>query len=240
MAFEDLLSTKATGKAQAQSGPGQSNIAEQMAQQQAQEQIGDVQEQGQLADQQQEAQKGAIEEEGKTQQRGLDFADDERQVAEMEQVQGLLQKAEFSDVQLEDRQDALALETSAHKLMMQDQAYVQQLREVGRRGRLTDEITFNEELDRQVYGEDLSMLMDELGWLEGQGAIARDRADDLFNMEVDVAMAIAAADTKQAGAQMIGQGVLDAGTAAGGYYADQTKKEPTTTQTEELSEQLFY
>ena len=47
MAFEDLISTKATGKAQASSGPGQSNIAAQMAQGQANKQIAQQQEQGQ-------------------------------------------------------------------------------------------------------------------------------------------------------------------------------------------------
>lgn len=214
MAFEDLISTKATGKAQTSSGPGQSNIAAQMAQGQANKQIGQQQEQGQLQEQAQDQQMAAIKQEGLDQQQALKTQDIEKAAANMEQVQGILQNAEFSEMELEGRQDALGLETAAHKLMMEDQSYIQQLREVGRRRRLHDSIAFNEEMDKTVLGSELSKLMNELGWMEGQGKIARERGDELYGMGVDIAMAIAAADAEQANTEMMGNAVMGAATTA--------------------------
>lgn len=211
--FQSLLATKATGKAQAPSGPSQSNIGQQVAEQQAGEQQAQVQESIGLEMQQQEAQRDAIQEETTQQNMALKFREEEQQVSNMQEVQGLLQNAEFSELELESRRDALNLETAAHRLMMEDQSYIHQIREVGRRRRLTNELTFQEEMDRMVYGEELSMLMDELGWMEQQGQLARDRSDELFNMNMDIALAVAAADLEQAQTQMIGQGIMDAGTA---------------------------
>lgn len=226
MAFEDLISTKATGKAQTSSGPGQSNIAAQMAQGQANKQIAQQQEQGQIQDQAQDQQMAAVKQDGLDQQQALKTQELEQSAGNMEQVQGLLQKAEFSELELADRQDALSLESASHKLMMEDQSYVQQLREVGRRRRLHDAVSFNEELDRTVYGGELSMLMNELGWMEGQGKIGRERSEELYNMNADIAMAIAAADAEQANTEMIVQGGMNAATAAAGVDWSKGKGTP--------------
>ena len=211
--FANLIATKATGKAQTGSGPGQSNIMEQAAKKESKDLMADVVDKGQIQMDQQESQREAIAEEGKTQYNAIQAQETEQEFSDMQQVQGLLQKGEFSELELENREDALNLETSAHKLMMQDKAYVHQIREIGRRRRLTDSLKFAEEMDRHVYGEELSMLLDELGWKEGEGQLARDRSEELFNMDMDTAMAIAAADIKQSQSQAIGQGVIDAGTA---------------------------
>lgn len=228
--FENLIATKATGKAQeAPSGPAQSNIAGQMAQQQSNKEIANVQEQGRIEQDQQAGQKEAIKEEGKIQNNAIQMQEHEDSIANMEQVSNLLQKAEFSELELEDRQDALSLESAAHKLMMEDQSYVQQIREVGRRRRLTDKLSFSEEMNEMVFGSEMSMLMDELGWKEGQGKLGRERSDELFNMNIDIAMAIAAADMEQANTAAIGQGLMKAGeTAVKAGAFDSSNPDPKT------------
>lgn len=218
MAFENILGAKATGKAQ--SGPvgAQSNIAEQMAQQKTQEQVQDVQVQDSLATASQDVQKDAIKEEGLTQQRNLDQQTTDQESERMDHVQNLLQKAEFSDLELENRQDALTLESTAHQLMMQDESYIHNLREVGRRRGLTDGIKFQEEMDSMVYGEELDMLMDELDWKGSEGQLARDNTEAMYNMNVDIAMAIAAADTKAVQSQAVVGGLTSAAIAGAGAF----------------------
>lgn len=138
-------------------------------------------------------------------------------------VDNIFRDFERSSKDLAFRKDAAELEQLGFTLSMRDKAYMDELNRIGAELDLKDKMNFQDEMTRVLMGEETSMLMDDLGFKSGLNADQRTWNEQLASMDLDAAMSLAAATTKDEMNQMMWQGGAEAvktGTAAYYKYGD--------------------
>ena len=126
---------------------------------------------------------------------------------------------------LSDREDAAELEQVSFLLGMQDKGHMAVLNRMGAERKLSQDINFAEEANRLAMGEEMTALMDELGWKEGMLYDDLAFQENLSNISIEEANAISsAAVTATANKAMVegGVGITKAGINLGMDYKNKT------------------
>lgn len=165
-----LLRQKATGKAQTTTGPALSNIGEQAVAAQAGQGLAQVQQQGKLAamDLGQRARSQTQQTEQAqtqlTQQRQSAENDFSRRATKISKE--LARKRGELDYQ----KDGAKLEELGFNLALQDQQYLHELQLEGRKNRLTNDLSFEYQLQKTIFGDMQELFGDKLS-LQGMLAM---------------------------------------------------------------------
>lgn len=114
------------------------------------------------------------------------------------QLDNLFAQYQFDTADLEDRQDAAQLEQQAFMLAMQDRKYLEELDRIGKERQLQNEMRFNEELNSIVMEQNLNNLLDNLNFKVGRDVKGRDFNQQLGQINIDMAIDIAKASTRDA------------------------------------------
>ena len=185
------LATGATGKGQSrEQSLKQSNIAEQIGMVQAREAqqavaVAGIDAAAQIATKEAEAEVKQKEVAASNRVQEMQF-----QAEQADQMDQILSQMQFSDSELEDREDAFSLEQMAANLRLSDERYRHDLEMVGPRNRLDKSAEIAREAARIEIGDNTARLYDEI---ENQHRMsAEDRAqreedliislDDAFNI----------------------------------------------------------
>lgn len=187
---QQLLRAK-TGQAVAPSETATSNIAEQVAAGQTQAQL------SQLGQEMATQQAGEAVEQAKLSQQERLQRQEADQARRFQTVQTKMQTnqllndlgRERGSLSLE--KDKARLEQVSFLLAMQDKKYTDTLQDVGRRNRLDDQMAFNEAMQQQAFGMELSLLKDKLGKQDVLAASDREFQEALSNLSIQEARAIA-------------------------------------------------
>jgi hypothetical protein len=114
------------------------------------------------------------------------------------QLDNLFAQYQFDTADLEDRQDAAQLEQQAFMLAMQDRKYLEELDRIGKERQLQNDMRFSEELNSIVMEQNLNNLLDNLNFKVGRDVKARDFNEQLGQINIDMAIDIAKASTRDA------------------------------------------
>ena len=114
------------------------------------------------------------------------------------ETDNIFSEFEFDTADLEDRKDAAALEQRSFMLAMQDKKYLDELNKIGEERRLQNAIDFDNELKRLVMEDEMASLLDELNFQVGQKADQRKFNEQLAQIDVDTAVALAQSSADQA------------------------------------------
>lgn len=232
--FTQALQAKATGKAGSTAPTGQTDILGQAAQLEQKQTLGALGAQSNLLKTKQAGELASIKQESLDQQHAMDMDRTEQDFQRADFVQRLMSQSTASNMELGQRRDSLQLEAAAHNLMMADETYTQQLREVGRRRRLTNAATFDEEMNKMIYGAELSALMQQLGWNESEAASGRSFADRVASLDLATALQIVEMEGRARSIEGMGKS-LDANSKGIGEFASEQytswQNGPATTDT---------
>lgn len=103
---------------------------------------------------------------------------------------------EASALELEDRRDAAQLEQLAFQMAMQDKAYLQELENVGRTRQLQNDLAMEEEMLRLTFGSNMASMLSEREFQAGYNADQRQFSKDLAQINIDMAIDLAKAATR--------------------------------------------
>jgi hypothetical protein len=218
--LSSAMATRQTGKASPAAPSAQTNILGQVADVEQQQTIAKAAQGARSLQEKQQVQIDSIKAEASEQQAALNMDRIEQDYQRVEFVNKLMSQVQQSNLELEQRRDALQLEAAAHNLMMQDETYIQQIRDIGRRRRLIDQGNFEQELSQMVYGKQLDLLLNQLGWNEKEAAAGRTIADQIANMDLSEALAIVAADAQMRTAGAMAAGISENAADVGKWYGD--------------------
>ena len=133
----------------------------------------------------------------------------------------IFREFERSNKELAFRQDGARIEQVGFMLAMRDKAYLDELNRIGIERDLTDKLNYKEDMQRLVWGQELSLMMDDLGFKTKLNANQREWNDTLARIDLSTALKLARstlADEQQS--QMIsGTGNL-AKAGIDAYYKD--------------------
>ncbi len=97
----------------------------------------------------------------------------------------------FDLAELRDRQDASQLEQRAFLLAMQDRAYLEELDRVGKEQQLTDDLQFEKEMNRLVFGNNMDAMLDSIDFNKRSDQTDRERRDQLAKIDINTAIDLA-------------------------------------------------
>ena len=141
-------------------------------------------------------------------------------------VNDLLADKERSDKDLAFRKDAAELEQIGFLLSLRDKDYLAELDRIGRTRQLTDDIQWNEEKNRIVFGTELDRLRDDLTFKRVLNADRRTYESELAQMDINWALEVANAAIAQANNQAMIEGGTQAVQAGVDYYAGRKPQAP--------------
>lgn len=130
---------------------------------------------------------------------------------------------ERSDIQLQDRRDASKLEQLGFLLSLQDRSYMAELQRIGKEKRLQNDVNFQREALKTTLGEDMNMLIKQLGFEKAMNKDVNDLRIELGDMKIEDALAIADTAARGASAGRIIEGT----TQLAEVGLDQYKPSPT-------------
>lgn len=170
------------------------------------------------------------------QQRVADLAS-ERGMA----VDNIFSEFDRSNKQLEFRKDAAQLEQMAFDLDMANQELLREYNAIWQTQNLADDLTFKKEFSKIQMGEATRSMLEQLGWQKAADADARAFQEQMAQMDINQAIAIADASLKDSQRQMIASGIIQGAQAAAAYDWKSTapaKEVPLSgvTTTQQLSE----
>jgi hypothetical protein len=136
----------------------------------------------------------------------------------------ILNELERSDKTLTEERKAAKLEQLGFLLRLQDKDYLTNLERAGREARLNNELSFKEQMSKDIFAEDLDVFKDDLGFKEFINANQRDFEEMLHNMDLQSAEKLAKAKFKaektkaiwSGGASAITSGLGMRGNSGGG------------------------
>jgi hypothetical protein len=158
----------------------------------------------------------------------------EDQIKSAEAEQTLDNKSKLADMQnafelrsndiLNELERAAKLEQLGFLLRLQDKDYLTNLERAGREARLNNELSFKEQMSKDIFAEDLDVFKDDLGFKEFINANQRDFEEMLHNMDLQSAEKLAKAKFKaektkaiwSGGASAITSGLGMRGNSGGG------------------------
>lgn len=118
------------------------------------------------------------------------------------------------NVALEARRDAVQLEQLGHVLALRDRAYLDELNRVGERRKLYDKANWEREKRGVIYGENLSRVMDDLGFRRGEDIKDRNFQEQVAYMDLDTALKMSIQAAKDANTTAMASSIISTGSAA--------------------------
>ena len=213
----DLLRAK-TGKVSTpESGPRQSALQEAVAEQQTkagQQQLGL---RGRLQAEQLGQQQADIAQ--RTQQEGAQFQE-QMKAAQADfdrRSNSMLDQFEAGQKSLKSQQDVADLEQLGFDIRMQNDQYVNQLQDIGKRNRLDNQLEFKKQLAQNVFKDQQDLLTNQLAFDRIVSADDREFTQELANMDINYAMQVADSAAKAASQRQVMQGV--GGIVSGGIQS---------------------
>lgn len=182
-----------------------------------------------------EQQRGLLSEYDKASQE-YDYANREASEQQRQAQTNLLDRA--SQILTEFEQGSRELDYSKNKAKMEqlgftmrlsNEAYTDTLLREGRRNRLDNAVAFKEALQRQVFMDEEDLLTDNLSFRKLLAADQRAFETELGQINIDQAIAIANAESRQANEQAKWSGIgsiVQSGIQVGTMYAKQSEEEP--------------
>jgi hypothetical protein len=145
------------------------------------------------------------------------------------EVDDIFANFERSDKELAFRRDGAQLEQLGTLLALQDRKYTDELNRIGESRKLYDQKSWNEEKARIIYGSNLDALMNDLNFKRGEDITNRAFQDQLSQISIDQALAMADAAMKDSQQKAMWQAGTSAATTAAGTDWSQFKTPETTT-----------
>lgn len=214
-ALARATSGKATGGG---TTPALSEQQQAQAQQQTMAQQRQLVQQGQQAAAQVSAAEQQIEAEARVQKRRLN----EREIGLREQaaqkVDEVLTNYSQKLGQLDLAKDKAQAEQLGFMMRLSSEKYIEKLKIEGAKARLHDRISFTESLQRTMFAEERKLLDENLRFKSLIGATERDFREQAANIDLDTALAVAAAEAKGNNAAMKAQaigGIITSGASMG-------------------------
>lgn len=228
-----LLAVGQTGKDVGLSGqtPQMSSLGERLASLQTLNQAKEVTQQAQLQGISLDQQQDQMQQEFSQASTQLN----EQQVSSHEQfnqqLKGMLFEQENQLRSLDLSKDKARMEQMGFMLRLGNTQYIDQLQNEGRRARLDNSISFNENLQRSIFAEEMDLFSNSLDFRNYMYADARDAQKQLAELDIEFAMQVAMADNKAANSQMMWSGVGNVLGAGMSYAAKDKTKTKTQTGT---------
>ena len=97
---------------------------------------------------------------------------------------------ERSSRELAFRKDAAELEQRGFELSMRDKAYLDKITMIAQEQSLENEISFKNETERLVWGENLQNFKDQMNWRSGRDVIQADWQKHLASIDIEAALQI--------------------------------------------------
>jgi len=235
-----LMAVGQTGKDVGLGGqtPQMSSLGERLASLQTLNQAKEVTQQAQLQGVSLDQQKEQMQQEFSQANTQLN----ENQVAANEQfnqqLKGMLFEQENQLRSLDLTKDKARMEQMGFMLRLGNTQYVDQLQSEGKKARLDNSVSFNENLQRSIFADEMDLFSNSLEFRNYMYSDARDAQKQLADLDIDFAMQVAMSDNKAAGAQMMWSGVGNV-VGTGMSYAAKSKSkpgEPDTSNTENTEE----
>jgi hypothetical protein len=222
---QSLLSAR-TGKATAPgAAPRATNIQEQVQDQLTRGQLADTAQQASMQAQQQGQEQRAVEQQFQQQRAQLNEQDINTQEAYQRQVEASLKDYQRNIKQLNVAKQAAKVEQLGFQLRLSNQNYIMQLKDAAARDRITNAVSFNEALQRTIFKDEIDLLSSDLDFRMLLKADEAEFQKMLAKIDIDTALAIAAASAKDSATQSIVSGVNKFVTAGATY----TSRADTTT-----------
>jgi hypothetical protein len=133
------------------------------------------------------------------------------------QANQLLQQFESGQKTLQTTKDMADLEQLGFQLRLQNDQYINQLQDVGRRNRLDNQLEFKKQLAQNVFKDQQELMTNELAFNRMMAADDREFMNELAQMDIGYAMQVADNAAKAASAQQIALGM--GGMVSGGLQA---------------------
>ena len=138
-----------------------------------------------------------------------------------------LQQMQQEDRSLSLQESQSRLEQGAFNLRLGNNQYLQELQDTGRRERLGDSISFKEEMQRQIFADQTSLLEDDLAFKEMMTMDDATFQKLLATIDSNAALQMASDSAKSAGQTAIWTGVGQIGSVAADYFSKQKTTTPT-------------
>jgi len=205
--------------------PQMSSLSERLASLQTLNQAKDVTQQAQLQ---------GVSLDQQHQQMQQDFSQastqlNEQQVSANEQFNQQLKGMMFEQTNqlksLDLSKDKARMEQMGFMLRLGNTQYTDQLQLEGKKARLDNSVSFNENLQRSIFSEEMDLFSNSLEFRNYMYADARDAQKQLADLDIDFAMQVAMADNKAASSQMMWSGIGNM-VSAGASYAAAMKPSP--------------
>jgi hypothetical protein len=135
-----------------------------------------------------------------------------------------------SNKELEFREDAAEIQQRAMEMAMADQAYIDEIKAIGKIQGLEDDLTFKREYAKLVMGDNTDSMIKQLDWQTAFDADERTFNDKVGQMNIDQAIAVMDASIKDSNARAIGSGVIGGIQSANSSGAFQSDPAPTPAQ----------
>jgi len=136
-----------------------------------------------------------------------------------QQFKGMLFEQTNQLKSLDLTKDKSRMEQMGFMLRLGNTQYIDQLQTAGKRARLDNAVSFNENLQRSIFSEEMDLFSNSLEFRNYMYADARDATRQLADMDLDFAMEIANADSKAANSQMMWSGFGNIASAGMSYAA---------------------
>ena len=217
----NLLAVGQTGKDVGLSGqtPQMSSLSERIASLQTMNQAKEVTQQAQLQGVSLDQQHDQMQQEFSQANTQLN----ENQVAANEQfnqqLKGMLFEQENQLKSLNLSKDKARMEQMGFMLRLGNTQYVDQLQNEGKKARLDNSVSFNENLQRSIFADEMDLFSNSLEFRNYMYADARDAQKQLADLDIDFAMQVAMSDNKAANSQMTWSGFGNLAGAGMSYAA---------------------
>jgi hypothetical protein len=221
---QNLLATKATGKATSSGQVAPMNLGEQVAQQEAQTAQVEQAREAKLPDLMQEAEAQQTEFGGEQANYEMDEKYSQAQTNLLNQANKLLTGYETGQRQLDMTRKRADAEQLGFTLRLSNSKYLDNLNREAKKNRLDNELKFKDSLQRTIFDEELSMFEDNLDFRRMMNADERSFTDLLGNINLDFALDMAKEDTKQANLESAYRGGSDLVSAGTEAYTQWNKK----------------
>lgn len=199
-------------------GPGRSNQAVQGLVDQVQQGSQAIQRDAQIQQLTQAQQAQAQQHEAAFQQKQLS----EQELDQREKFLQVQQKIIGDYVQgartLDLQKDKSRLEQMGFGMRLGNDKYISQLNNEAQRARLSDALRFDEELKRTVFADEEELLRNDLQFRALMNAKGRELTDQLMNIDLESALAMANAENRAANQRSMWEGIGTAASAGASVY----------------------
>lgn len=144
------------------------------------------------------------------------------------QLKGIMQDYRNQLTGLNLSKDKARMEQVGFMLRLGNQQYIDQLEQEGRKSRLDNSVSFNEELQRSIFADELDLFSSSMEFRNYLFADARDSQRQLSEIDIDFAMQIAGAENRAASGQMMWSGIGTVAGKAAEYYTPKEQAAPAS------------